>query len=312
MGRLVLEPVEPTVFPMLSDRPYMRADYPREKPSVVIWMIAALVGAYILQLVLWSSWLNASSQVQADLALNIPGLAPSHIWTFATFWLIHDPKNLFHLGLVVVGLYTVGKELEPIIGSRRFFGIFALSLFVGALCWTAVNWRHGGSLIGSTAGVLGLLVLCAARFPDREFSFLMFFVFPVTLTPKLFVLGLLAIDLFAFTFYDVLGNTLPFSYAPSAHLGGMLAGWMAFCYLQRTDPRLFPSNPSPHLPNWIQRKPSVSPSPNAVQTATPARSPNLRIEVDRILDKINSHGFAALNAEEKRLLAEAKNILGRR
>jgi hypothetical protein len=213
---------------------------------------------------------------------------------------------------VVGGLYALGKELEPTIGSRRFLGVFALSLLVGALCWTVVNWRQGGSLIGSTAGVFGLLVLFAARFPDREFSFLLFFVFPVKLTPKHFALGLMAIDLFAFTFYDVLGNTLPFSYAPSAHLGGMLAGWMAFCYLQRTAPRLFPSNPTSNRPNWMKRKPSVSTSPNAAQTDTPAQSPNLRIEVDRILDKINSHGFAALNAEEKRLLANAKNLLNRR
>jgi len=122
----------------------------------------------------------------------------------------------------------------------------------------------------------------------------------------------MAIDLFAFTFYDVLGNTLPFSYAPSAHLGGMLAGWMAFCYLQRTAPRLFPSNPTSDLPNWTQGKPSVSTSPNAQQTGASAQHPNLRIEVDRILDKINSHGLAALNADEKRLLAEARNLLNRR
>lgn len=290
----------------------MRADYPREKPSVVIWMIAALVGAYVLQLVLWSSWLSASNQVEADLALNIRGLAHWHVWTFATFWLLHDPHNLFHLGLVIGGLYAIGRELEPIIGSRRFLGVFALSLLLGAICWTTVNWRHGGSLIGSTAGIFGLLVLYAARFPNRAFSFLLFFVFPVKLTPKHFALGLMAIDLFAFTFYDVLGNTLPFSYAPSAHLGGMLAGWMAFCYLQRTAPRLFPSNPTSDLPNWTQGKPSVSTSPNAQQTGASAQHPNLRIEVDRILDKINSHGLAALNADEKRLLAEARNLLNRR
>jgi len=39
---------------------------------------------------------------------------------------------------------------------------------------------------------------------------------------------------------------------------------------------------------------------------------NLRAEVDRILDKINSKGFGALTAEEKRLLDEARDLLSRR
>ncbi len=39
---------------------------------------------------------------------------------------------------------------------------------------------------------------------------------------------------------------------------------------------------------------------------------DLRIEVDRILDKINSEGFGALTAQEKRLLDDAREALGRR
>jgi len=33
--------------------------------------------------------------------------------------------------------------------------------------------------------------------------------------------------------------------------------------------------------------------------------------VDRILDKINSHGFGALTVAEKRVLDEAKDLLSR-
>ncbi|MEI7438422.1 MAG: DUF6576 domain-containing protein, partial [Thermoleophilia bacterium] len=39
------------------------------------------------------------------------------------------------------------------------------------------------------------------------------------------------------------------------------------------------------------------------------RKEELRVEVDRILDKINSQGFGALTAEEKRRLDEAKDLL---
>jgi len=39
---------------------------------------------------------------------------------------------------------------------------------------------------------------------------------------------------------------------------------------------------------------------------------DLRAEVDRILDKINSQGFGALTADEKRVLDEARDLLSRR
>ena len=39
---------------------------------------------------------------------------------------------------------------------------------------------------------------------------------------------------------------------------------------------------------------------------------DLRAEVDRILDKINSQGFGSLTDEEKRCLDQAKDLLNRR
>ena len=68
------------------------------------------------------------------------------------------------------------------------------------------------------------------------------------------------------------------------------------------------------LPRWIKRARRSAPTAQAVDiTATPAQSsrPDIRAEVDRILDKINSHGFNALSPEEKRVLDEAKDLLSR-
>ena len=36
---------------MLSDRTYMRDNYPRERASVLAWLISAIVAAFVLQLV---------------------------------------------------------------------------------------------------------------------------------------------------------------------------------------------------------------------------------------------------------------------
>jgi hypothetical protein len=50
-----------------------------------------------------------------------------------------------------------------------------------------------------------------------------------------------------------------------------------------------------------------------VEPTAPVRDKeHIRAEVDRILDKINSEGFNALTADEKRVLDDAKDLLSRR
>jgi uncharacterized protein YcgL (UPF0745 family) len=65
------------------------------------------------------------------------------------------------------------------------------------------------------------------------------------------------------------------------------------------------------LPRWLRRwKKSAAPTPRFHVNLS--NRDDLRAEVDRILDKINSQGFGALTAEEKRLLDEARDLLSRR
>ena len=129
--------------------------------------------------------------------------------------------------------------------------------------------------------------------------------------PKHLALGLLVIDLFAFGFYEILGNPPPFAYAPSAHLGGMMAGWIYYRFVHRSEWRAFGPRVAPETPPWLNRaRPTEPTAPPPPDEST--RRASLRAEVDRILDKINSHGFAALSVDERRLLDEAKDVLSRR
>jgi hypothetical protein len=63
------------------------------------------------------------------------------------------------------------------------------------------------------------------------------------------------------------------------------------------------------LPAWLKRKKSEKRTTSYKVNITPHG--DLKTEVDRILDKINSAGFGALTDEEKRLLDEAKDLLSR-
>ena len=296
---------------MLSDRPYMRNDYPRERTSVLTWMLAAVLGAFALELALVSPWFRASDQLMRGIAVTVPGLSSGWLWTLVTHGLLHSQDNLFHVVVVAAGLFVVGRELEPLIGQRRLGVVFVGALMFGAVTWAAVNWSRGGLLIGGMAGVYGLLVLFAALQPNREFSLLLFFFFPITLRVKHVALALLALDLAAFASFEVLGQKLPLDYTPSAHLGGMMFGWIYFRYLYRREggtvkPRRTSSSVAA----------AEAAADQEVEVAAPLspleRRAHLRAEVDRILDKINSHGLGSLTLDEKRRLDEAKQTLGRR
>ena len=106
-----------------------------------------------------------------------------------------------------------------------------------------------------------------------------------------------------------MGAPSPFGFAHSAHLGGMAAGWLYFRFVHDHDWR--GSRPNLELPQWLKRplRPTPPPPPEPV---TIGSREHLKAEVDRILDKINSQGFGALTADEKRLLDEARDLLSRR
>lgn len=308
---------------MLSDRPYMRDDYPKERTSTLMWLLCAIFGAFVLEYVLWSSQAT-KSQLINGLAVTPQGLANWHVWTFATYWLLHDVSNLLHVGLVLGGIYLLGREMTPLLGNRRIVTVFASALVVGGLMWTAVHWRFAHTLagqddmlIGATPGICGLLALYAALYPNREFSFLVFFFFPVTLKPKHLAIALFAADVFMLGFYELRGLRAPLGYTASAQLGGMLAGWFYYRYVYQPEASLFQSRELA-LPRWMKKHPAKGQKP-LPPPALPPRSETsisdpatLRAEVDRILDKINSHGLGSLTVDEKRLLDEAKDLISRR
>ncbi len=315
---LVITQAAAIVCAMLSDRDYMQADYTRERPRVLPWLLGVIAVAFVAELVIFSPWFGAraSDAILYNTALSAGGLRAGKIWTLLSYPLLHL-AGLFEIIFVLASLYALGRALEPLLGPRRFFGIFAGALLLGGLVWVVVNWRHGGELTGSVPGLCGLLVFYACVYPNEPFRLLLLFIFPLTLTPRQLALGVLAVDVFAFGFYEVVGGTMPFGfgYAPSAHLGGMAAGWLCHRIWRGDDWSLGGSRPAVTLPRWL-RKSKVSPDlPAPASLATihaAAPGDGLRAEVDRILDKINADGFGALTAAEKRTLDEAKNLLGRR
>jgi membrane associated rhomboid family serine protease len=297
---------------MLSDRSYMQSDYPRHTTNAVTWLISAMVAVFVLQFV-FLRWFNLGTSFENGLALTVAGFKTGKIWTVLTYSFLHSTGNLLHIVGNLIGLYFIGRVLEPILGSRRFVSLFGAAVAVGAALWLATHWQmNGGSAMGASAGVLGLLVVYACFYPNQPTSFLLFFVFPVTLKPKYVAIGILAVELLGFVFYEVMRAASPFGsdIGFSAHLGGMLTGWIYFRYIHEATWRLPNSSSDIELPRWLRKRAkAVAPPPVQIDLT---RREDLRAEVDRILDKINSDGFGALTADEKRLLDDARDLLSRR
>ena len=292
---------------MLSDRSYMHEDYPRQRTSVLTWLICATIAGFVLQLVLDSSWLGGG--IDRQLALSVSGLRSGRVWTLVTHGFLHDPHYFFLLLGNLVCLYFIGRELLPMLGPRRFLSLYLGSIVGGGLVWTAVHWQQGGLHWGATAGVEALLVVFACFYPNRRMDFLLFFV-PISLKPKHLAFGLVGLELLGLLFCELRGAAYPLDVgvANSAHLGGMLAGWIYFRFLHETRWRFGSRRTDLEPPAWMKRQ-AKGPAPGFQVNL--GRRDDLRAEVDRILDKINSHGFGALTADEKRVLDEAKDLMTR-
>src|ERR1044072_6699853 len=91
--RLVFGPTAATLPPMLSDRPYMRDDYPRERTSVLTWLISAIIAGFVLQVIFKSPGLAGAhgDQMQEFLGLSIAGLRQGSAWTLLTHSFLHRP-----------------------------------------------------------------------------------------------------------------------------------------------------------------------------------------------------------------------------
>ncbi|HLP26897.1 MAG TPA: rhomboid family intramembrane serine protease, partial [Acidobacteriota bacterium] len=296
---------------MLSDRPYMRSDYPRETTSALTWFLSAVIAGSVMQL-FFERFLG--SNVMVDLLAVTPGgVLSGKVWTLVTYTFLHG--GVLHLVLNALGLFLIGREIAPLLGTRGLAQFLLSTAILGALAWFAVHaWGSPTfPLVGASAVLAGMFIFFACVAPEREITFLLFFVLPVTLKPKLLAWILLGIDGLGFLFNELPGGALDggAGIAHSAHLGGMLAGWLYFRLLYANNGLDRAAGPSFKF-SLFRR--STKASTLRASAETPAQTPpvNLRAEVDRILDKINSHGFGALTEQEKRLLDDAKDLLSRR
>jgi membrane associated rhomboid family serine protease len=288
----------------------MRDSYERRHTSVVTWLLSSIAAVFVLQNV-FSRWLPIG--LEWGFGLSPAGLRAGHVWTLLTYGFLHSTSNLLQVIAYLLVIFFFGREVLPVLGTRRFIAFYAAALLAGGAFWLAVHWRHPELLLGASAAVSALVILYACFYPNREITLLLFFVLPVTLKPKYLAYSMLAFDLFGFAFYELLGAVSPFDAAHSAHLGGMAVGWIYYRYVHDSNWSFASGRTDIELPRWMRRRSAAKPAKAATTYSVDISDRgHLRAEVDRILDKINSHGFGSLSADEKRVLDEARDLISRR
>jgi len=297
---------------MFSDRSYMRDEYGGRATSAVVWLLSAIAAGFIVQLVI-HRWFGvaAGRGFDAVLGLSMDGLRNGQYWTVFTYGFLHDtgPLVLLHVLLNCLALWVLGRELLPVLGSKRFFLFWFFALGMGAALWTATNWRFSGSVIGASPGVAGLLVLYGCIQPNNRVTLLLLFV-PVTFVVKYLVFTVLGAELLGWFFFDVMGKTSVLGWEHSAHLGGMTAGWLYFRLVYSREWKTLDGRAEMELPKWFKRAKTTATVPPAFKLNLSSRE-DVKAEVDRILDKINSDGFNALTPEEHRVLDGARDVMSK-
>ncbi len=314
-----------TVFrTMLSDRYYMRQEAGSRPLRFLAWFLGALAVVFVFQRV--GEVFFRSDALLRHGALSSHGLWGGAVWTPVTYALLHG--SLTHLLINGLGLFFVGRILQDTLGSARLAWLTLAGALGGAAAWVAVYFDRPGTVIGASAVVMAYLTVFACLHPWRPVTILVFFVLPVTIQPAWLILIVGLVELLGFLLKEWPGSTTLYGIAHSAHLGGMLAGWLFYRAVLAPRSR---SGALMEPPAWLRKRkarPAVytvnleAPTPPPA-TVEPDQSPRttspvtasreaLKAEVDRILDKINLHGFGALTEAEKRVLDEARQHLSHR
>ncbi|MCG3150589.1 MAG: hypothetical protein PCFJNLEI_04076 [Verrucomicrobiae bacterium] len=225
--------------------------------------------------------------------LNGDRLASGLIWQPVTYMLLHG--GIWHILINLLLLWMFGREVEHFIGPKSFTKLYLLAGTLGGALWLVFNFNTNSPLVGASAAVLGCVIAFATLFPERELTFLIFFVVPVTLRAK--YMALIAI---AFDIVPLLTHSQS-NVAHLAHLGGAALGYLYIKSLgYGTTPRWL---------MWIH-----GPQPRRPSTATPppramSHDEFMQNQIDPILDKISREGMQSLTREERKILESAKEFM---
>lgn len=264
-----------------------------------------------------------------------------HLYQLVTYLFLH--ANFMHILSNMFGLWMFGCVIENVWGQKKFLfyyiscgigaGLLQELAQLGSFYMTitsqdpsvsfseifAIGHQLGSQLnawttIGASGAVYAVILAFGMTFPNER---LFIIPFPFPIKAKWFVLGYVAIE-----FFSALGSSGD-GVAHTAHLGGMLFGFLMIRYWNRHPSSGFDRGRGQQFfenlkRNFEQRQQRSRQHDNPHMHAERggskesdreynARKRQNQEEIDAILDKIRKSGYDSLTKEEKKKLFDASN-----
>jgi membrane associated rhomboid family serine protease len=240
------EPDAIAVEPVAKE-PFFRA------PTVVLILIAVLVCVHVAILLAGEDWRIWSLYALSFIPARISGSAPfpaiwgSQVWSFVTYGLLH--ADVMHLFFNSLWLLVFGSVVARRLGALKFLILACVSTIMGAVATLLTHWGEVAIVIGASGAVSGLM---AAAIPlmygaglrlGDTYRMDIATVRPLRpleiLTNRrafIFTLVWMAVTLFSgASGWTGASFVQEYRIAWEAHLGGFVAGLIAFYWLDRRN-----------------------------------------------------------------------------
>ena len=284
-------------------------DEQRWRPNLRLrwsWTLA-LIAAYAFVLIaelVTARFFPQNNFFNDYLALSKEGVEQGFVWQLVTYQFMH--AGWLHWLLNSWAIYVFGRELESMLGGRRFLALMFSSGIVGGVfqVLTAMVWPalFGGQVVGASACAFGLVAAFAMIFPERELTMLIFFIIPVRMRAKTLLIFSAVLAVAGIVFSEsILGGNV----ANAAHLGGMAMGWFYVKKIMKNPALIDAVEERQIIPPKLVRKKTVLPEEKSAGEF-------LESEVDPILDKISAHGLHSLTTRERAVLEAARKKMAQR
>ena len=210
-------------------------------------------------------------------------------WSLITYGFIH--ASIGHLFWNLILFYYFSTLFLNLFKGDYLMTLFFLGiiaggfLFVFSYSFFPVFGGVNSSLVGSSAGVISVVIFMCTYSPNSTIRVLFFNV-------KLIYVGIVLV------IFDLAQLPISNSGGHIAHLGGALLGFFAGAKMKNGE-NIFKYLIKTTLPKKNKNQKRLTNNKNF-------KNDNQK-NVDRILDKINESGFDSLTREEKKALNEASN-----
>ena len=148
------EPDAVEVEPVAKE-PFFRA------PKVVLILIAVLVFVHVAFLLAGDDWRVWSLYAFSFIPARISGSAPfpaiwgSQVWSFVTYGLLH--ADMMHLFFNSLWFLVFGSVVARRLGALKFLVLACASTIMGAVATLLTHWGEVAIVIGASGAVSGLM-----------------------------------------------------------------------------------------------------------------------------------------------------------